>query len=115
MWLVAGHAVDLGVNFRDIGRIGHIGDRMAFDRMAASELQGQHHHFILCEIVVGQFHAAVEIWLSTCSASRFLGCRIRAVTLEAKAIRILRTQQMIVRPAVWLVAGSASLLKGWLM
>ena len=59
------------------------------------ELQGQHHHFILCEIVVGQFHAAIE----NCEhvlGFEFLGLRIRSVALEAKGVGILRAQQMIV-------------------
>src|ERR1039458_4535806 len=114
MRLVARQAVNFCVYFRDISRVQHIGHRVALDRMSTPELQREHDHFILREVVFGQPHTSVEN-RQHMLGFEFLGLRIWTVALEAEGIRRLGAQQMIVLTAVRLVAGGASLLECRLM
>lgn len=87
---------------------------MSRHRMPSPILQGQNHNFVLRKIIFWKLYAAVE---NRKQMLRFelLRLRLRSVTLQAKNIRSLGAQQMIVVAAVWLVTGGAPLFEGGLM
>src|SRR5580692_33662 len=114
MRLMAGQAVNPGVNLGDVRRVDHIGDGVALQWVSAPELQWQNHDFIFREVILWKQHASVENREQVLRL-KFLRLGISAVTLEAKSIRALAAQQVIVFAAVRFVAGGAALLERGLM
>src|ERR1039458_6059856 len=115
MRLVARHAVDLRVQLGDIGRIHHVDNRVAFDRMPASILQGQHHRLVLLEIILGEFYAPIQDGDQVFGFELLRCGSVGPVAFEAQRIWFLGAQQVIVVAAVGLMASRASLLKSGLM
>lgn len=112
---MARHTIDLGVDFREIRRIRHIDNRMPFRWVPPAELNRQNHYLIVLEVILGQFHFAVEDCPHVFRFQLLRRRRIRAVALETQVIHLRCSQQMLIIPAVWLMANGARLLEYWLM
>ena len=88
MGLVAGQTVHWCFHLGRISWIQQIRDRMPRHRMSRTELQRQHHDFVLGEIVVGKPYAPVEDGQQVLGFQLFrLG--IGSVAFEAKCIGAL--------------------------
>lgn len=111
--LVTGEAVHSDPDLRDVFRVWHIGNRMALDGVAKPESQRQHGHTVLFEVIVREFHSAVEN-REYALGLQLLRLRIWSVALQAKRVSVC-TQQLLAIPAMWVMAGSTPLLGGRLM
>ena len=110
--LVAGQAIDRLQNLVHVRRVHDVADRVLVDRVTVAVLNRQQNHF--AEIVFRQLYLAVEDRDQVLTL-KLLWIRIGPVALQAELAGSGGAQQVIVIPAVRLVAGCASLLEGRLM
>lgn len=87
---MARQAIDLRLHLRDIRRVHHIRNWMPVGRVPASVFQRQDHHFVLREVVLGQFDRAVEN-RDDVLGLQLLGLRVRPVAFEANILSLLRS------------------------
>ena len=90
--------------------IHQIRNRVTIHRVSHAKFQGQRYNSVLREVVFGKFHASVE------DCNQVLGLQFFRIPLwpmafEAEGVRSTGAQQVVIVPAVWSVAGGASLLE----
>src|SRR6185369_16514442 len=112
MRLVATRTSDRYPNLCRVGRVHLVLHRMVLYRVSAPVLDRQRRN--LGEIVLGQLHFAAKD-RDHVLRFEFLRLSVRAVTLEAKRVHRLRSQELRVVPAMRLVTSRTALLECWLM
>jgi len=111
---VAGQAVHRCFHFGRVCWIQQVGNGVPRNGMSHAKLQWQHDGLVFREIVIGKFDASIEDSQQRFSFQLFR-LPIWSVALQAKRIRRLGAQQMIVVSSVGLMTGGTTLTEGGLV